>query len=360
MRKTLTALMMGALIAGSATAANAAAGMDDMGVKIDSVVAQLGYKWDERPNTDDNFNLNRLRIKITAQPADNIHFTTNLEAADSAAAGGAFGDNTPAGALMTDMGSDSRVVDMYVALTYLDWMTILAGQMPTPVSYELNTDVYAMEPINFSQFVGIANRDRGVGVSIPIPNANTDFMAWILNGTGGINGASDDIDDRNNYGAMLNFKPMEQLGFKVWGNFANMSDDSGLFPGSTAGQLAEWKGDGFGGGVDYKLDNFHLFGEYAQVKTRVTNEVTSARLLSQKTREWYAHGSYKIPETDVQLVLRYDKYDPNTSASNDDTKVTTAGINWDFEKDARVQIMREFNSGATTQDELDIQLSLRF
>jgi hypothetical protein len=358
---------MGAVIAGSATAATATS-LADMDVNMD-VVGQINYHFDERPATADSMDLSRLRITLKAQPADNVKFVANLEAADDVTARNAFGDNTPSNALLTDMGADGRVADMYVVLTYLDWVTILAGQMPTPVSYELNTNVYDLETVQYSQFVGIANRDRGVGFVIPIPNANTEFIGWLLNGTGGINGAIDDVDDRNNYGAMLNFKPMENLSFKVFGNFGDMSSDTGTLPGTAAGNMGELDVDAYGGGFDYSNQGFHLFGEYVRAKSVVDSTTplgVSTRILSHKATEWYLHGSYKIPESDVQLVARFDKYNPEATPTlgtlnSTDSKIFTAGLNWDFEKNARVQIMREFNSGLiNNQDELDIQLSVRF
>jgi predicted porin len=248
---------------------------------------------------------------------------------------------------------------MYLVFKHLDWATIVAGQLATPVSYELQTDVADLETINYSQFVGIANRDRGVGINIPFKNVNARLAAWVLNGTGGINGAIDDIDDRSNFGAMFEMTPVEPLSFKVFANLGNLSDNTGLLPGSVGTNLTEMDVDAYGAGVNYKSGPVHLFGEYVQAKIKITDEVTSARLSSSKTREWYVHGSYAIPDTDLQLVARYDKYDPNTAVTNDDMKVTTAGLNWNFDKNARVQIMREFNKGADN-DDLDIQLTVKF
>ena len=357
MKKITTMIATFAFIVGLAGTVQAKP-VEDLNLDI-SGVAQFGYAWSQANGADDGMDLNRLRIKLKAQPNDNVKFVANIEAEDSNTAGSAFGDNTPANAMLTDLGASSRVVDMYVVLNYLDWATILAGQMPTPVSYELNTDEYALETINYSQFVGIANRDRGFGIVVPFKQINGKWVAWILNGTGGINGAQSDMDDRNNYGTMFEFQPLEQLSFKVWGNFANMADNTGMFPGSTATNLTEMDVDAYGAGLDYKVNNFHFFGEYASAKLKLTDEVTSVRLGSQKTREWYVHASYEIPQTNVQLVARYDKYDPNTSNASDESKITTAGLNWDFDKDARLQIMREFKDGSDN-DDLDVQLSVRF
>lgn len=357
MKKLFCSMLVSAFIVGTAGMANAAK-MSESDLSITGV-AQFGYAWSQRNGADDGMNLNRLRIKLGAPINDNIDFKAELEAADSMAAGSAFGDNTPANANIMDMGSDSRVVDMYVVLKYLDWASICVGQLATPVSYELQTDVADLETINYSQFVGIANRDRGVGINIPFKNVNARLAAWVLNGTGGINGAVDDIDDRSTYGAMFEMTPVEPLSFKVFANMSRMSDNTGLFAGSTAGNLTELNGDAYGAGINYKSGPVHLSGEYVQVKLKETDEVLSTRLGSAKTREWYVHGSYMIPDTDVQLVARYDKYDPATATANDDSKITTVGLNWNFDKDARLQIMREFNKGADN-DDLDVQLTIKF
>lgn len=357
MRKTLTTMLLAAMFVGIAAMAQAK-DVKDMSLDI-SGVGQIGQHWTQLAGGNDSFNVNRLRVKLNAQPADAVKFYASIEAADSAVAGGAFGDKTPANAYLKDMGADSRVVDMYVTLSYLKWATILAGQMPTPISYELNTDEYALETINYSMMVGIANRDRGIGVVIPIQNTTAKVTTWALNGTGGINGAQKDIDDRSNFGAMIDFKPVDQLSFKGWANFGQMATADGTLPSSVAGNQTKAKIDAIGFGLDYKNSGFHFFGEYADAKLKVTDLVTSTRKLSAKTREWYVHGSYVIPETNVQLVARYDKYDPNTSVANDDTKIVTTGINWDFEKDVRLQIMKEFVKGRAN-DNMDVQLSVRF
>lgn len=357
MKKLFCSMLVSAFIVGTAGMANATK-LSESDLSITGV-AQFGYAWSQKNGADDGMNLNRLRIKLASPINDKIDFTAELEAADSMGAGSAFGSNVPANALLTDMGSDSRVVDMYLVFKHLDWATVVAGQLATPVSYELQTDVYELETINYSQFVGIGNRDRGVGINIPFKNVNARLAAWVLNGTGGINGAVDDIDDRSNFGAMFEMTPVEPLSFKVFANLAQIADNTGLIGGSTAGNLTEADVDAFGAGVNYKSGPVHLFGEYVQAKIKVTDEALNTRIGSAKTREWYVHGSYAIPNTDVQLVARYDKYDPDTGTGNDDMKITTAGLNWNFDKNSRLQIMREFNKGADN-DDLDVQLSVKF
>lgn len=363
MKKALFTFFAAVLMVGIATIAQAKP-ISEMNVDI-SGLGQFGYAWSEAGAFDNGFDTNRLRIKINAQPEEHIAFYTALEGTDNIS-GGAFGSNVPSNANIADMAADSRLIDMKVTLTYWPWVTILAGQMPTPVSYELNTDEYDLETINYSQFIGIANRDRGVGFLFPL-HPEVKVATWILNGTGSITGGNTDMDDRSNYGALISYTPMETLNVKGFLNLAQMADDTNVIA-PTGGQLVELDADAWGLGADYKWCGFHFMGEYVKTKLKLTNEASGARIafangsLSPATEEWYLHGSYLIPKTDLQLVARYDKYDPDTTgaATSDDTKITTAGLNWNFEKNSRLQIMREFKSGFVKDDDLDVQLSVRF
>jgi len=307
---------------------------------------------------DNGFDINRLRIKLAAQPAEKVAFKGSIEAA-----------NQGFGALQTGLfpTPEGRVVDAFVTLSYLDWATIMVGQMPSPVSYELNTDEYALETINYSQLVGgFVNRDRGIGVAIPVTDA-VDLTFWGLNGEGAIDGASDAIDDSAAYGAMINVKPVKDLGIKAFANMADYTASGaelnalpGLAGTFTAANKSELSADVFGLGADYKIYGWHFSGEYIQNKIKAKD--TTGQLGTMKMKDYYVHASYKIPETGLQLVARYDRYDPDTTTASDEKKITTVGLNWDFEKDARVQIMQELKSESpSVKDNVTaVQLSVRF
>jgi len=357
MKKVLLAALAAALIAGSAGVAQAKK-VEDLNVDI-SGLAQIGYVGAQSgAGINNGFDINRLRIKLAAQPAEKIAFKGAIEAA-----GQGFGANQT-GLFPTPEG---RVVDAYVTLSYLDWAKIMIGQMPTPVSYELNTDEYALETINYSQFVGAyANRDRGVGVAIPVTDA-VDLTFWGLNGEGAIDGASDSIDDSAAYGAMINVKPVKDLGIKAFVNTTDFTASGatlnalpGLAGTFTAANKSELSADVFGLGAEYKIYGWHFFGEYAQAKFKAKD--TTGQLGSMKSKDYYVNASYKIPETGVQLVARYDRYDPDTTTASDEKKITTVGVNWDFEKDARVQLMQELKSESPSikDNKTMVQLSVRF
>lgn len=389
MKKSLLTFLATVMIAGLVNIASAVP-IEDLKVDI-SGLGQWGYTASQLTGADDEFDTNRLRIKIGAQPAENVEFYAALEgtnnissqaAATNCGAGwmnnagiptgistGAAGSNVPCNALLTDGAADGRLVDMYVTLTYLEWVTIIIGQMPTPISYELNTDEYDLETIRYSQIVGIATRDRGIGLIIPL-HPELTFLTWVFNGNGAITGANNNPDDRYAYGAMLEYQPYNEFKVKLFGQFADMD--------VMGNDTMDADVDAWGGGLDYKWYGFRVMGEYVHARTRLSNAAgqrvdmtTAVNNVSYKTEEFYVHGSYEIPRTDLQLVARYDRYDPDTSTgmTNDQTKITTVGMNWDFEQDCRVQLMhqfmkREFRRAPTGNDMnadlTELQLSVRF
>lgn len=361
MKKSLFTFLVTIMIAGLVNIASAVP-IEDLKVDI-SGLGQWGYHMSQITGDNDEFDTNRLRIKIGAQPAENVKFYAALEGTNNTSAA-AMGSQVPANANIVDNAADSRLVDMYVTLTYLEWVTVLIGQMPTPISYELNTDEYDLETINYSMLAGLANRDRGIGLIIPL-HPELTFLTWVLNGSGAITGATNNPDDRYAYGAMLEYQPYSEFKVKLFGHFNETDVDV-----DADGIEDNLDADSWGGGLDYKWYGFRLMGEYVHAKLKAAN-AAGVSLGSAKTEEFYVHGSYEIPKTDLQLVVRYDRYDPDTTtgSTSDQTRITTVGMNWDFEQDCRLQLMHQFMKreyiaagpgSDRNADQTDLQLAVRF
>ena len=358
MKRLFAGILTAALVVGISASAHAVK-LKDMKLDVSGLL-QTGIHSSETAGSDDELDIDRLRLRIRANPAEDVMFFTQLELTDHRSPN-TFGSNVPPQSVLPDGTADNRIVDMYLVFTQLDWVTVLLGQMPTPVSYELNTDEYELETINYSSFVGLANRDRGAGLVFPI-SKEVKMIGWLLNGVGAIDGANNDLDDRNNFGAMLEWSPEPPFSMKLWTNQGDYKDNQGIL--GPAGDWIDRDVDAYGFGFNWERGGFHIFGEYALAETTDVNmgplNTGNTLLRNQETDLYVLHFSYRIPETDFQLVARYDEYDPDNSAQNDDSEIVTAGINWDFEENARFQITYEFHDGLDDDNEIDALLSVRF
>jgi hypothetical protein len=344
--KKLIATGLAAAFAIGMTTISMAKPVSEMDLDI-SGLAQFNYNWSEINLNNDELDTARLRLNFAAQPAEHVSIYAEIEGTNNTSLG-AWGDNytrfsglaAPGG---TDGVADSRIVDMYTDLTYIPEVSARIGQFALPISYELNTDEYDLETINYSMGVGVFGiRDRGIMLfGQPIPEFG--WAVFGMNGNGAITGATNDGDDQSNYGLKLDWNPLENLNFKAWGMFAEETAASAEI-------------DAFGLGFNYTYLGFRLMGEYNDASADVAAVETDIT-------EWLIHASYVIPETDLQLVLRYDKLDEDTANVNmTDVHITTAGFNWDFEKNATVQLMHEFvgGTGVGENDRTDLMLGIRF
>ncbi len=352
MKKILMAGLAAFSIAAFSTAAQAVP-VSEMDLDI-SGLAQFNYSWSEQNGRNDQLDTQRLRLIFSAQPAENVSVYAQLEGTDNTSNGanGAAGSRNA----ISDGVADSRVVDLYADISYLDWMTLRVGQFALPNSYELNTPEFDLETINYTQGIGTFGvRDRGF-MAMGEPTTQFGWAAWITNGSSSnaagqsmtaITGASNDNDDKSQYGVQFDYSPTESLGLKIWG----MTEDETL----TSPDV-----DAYGFVLDWVYSGFHLFGEYnlASVTMQNTAGVTTS---DDDLSQAYIHLSYLIPQTDLQAVVRYDwaQDEDNVTNTEGDNEITTVGINWNFEKNARLQTMYEFVDGDDNNN-LDMQLSISF
>ncbi|MEW5946725.1 MAG: porin [bacterium] len=320
----------------------------DKELKADiGVLGQLVYVSDKSDQiVSDTFDVNRLRISIDSQPADAVKVKASLEESGNLSPltpglgglGGRYGESSGA--------AGSRLVDLYVDLTYLDWVTVRAGQFPLPMGLELTADEYGLETINYSQLTSaFVHRDRGIMFfgdagddeifdwAIGVVNGAGAETAAALAISGAVTGAVNDTNDRKDWFALLGVTPISNLYFESWYYDGTTTCVAGV---CNATQTTSSDIDLWGLALDWSYYNFRFAGEYAQLK------YSNAAAFTMKQKDWYLHGSYKIPETDLQLVLRYDRFDENTSTANNEIKVTTVGLNWDFEDNVRLQLNHEF------------------
>jgi hypothetical protein len=141
-----------------------------------------------------------------------------------------------------------------------------------------------------------------------------DYAIGIYNGAG-INKADDNVN--KDYVARLVVHPL--LGLDVGGAYYN-----GYAGKSSAGK----RRDRAGAELSYTFEPLTVKGEFIYGKDSVTEKTG-----------WYAQaGVFAIPKI-LQVVVKYDSYDPNIDKQDNETDLATAGVNLFITKWTYIQAM---------------------
>ena len=116
-------------------------------------------------------------------------------------------------------------------------------------------------------------------------------------------------------------------------------------------------------GFDYKFGKVFLSGEFGQ-----RNSKTSAKEINSNSYFVYANYQFDFSESFVSAIipaLRYENYDPNGDASNDEIGRITAGLAFQFAKIKFAQFrinyeLFDYKDGRTNPDKLIFELQTRF
>jgi phosphate-selective porin OprO/OprP len=221
--------------------------------------------------------------------------------------------------LQVDFGGTSvKLLDATAAYTLDPALKITLGQFKIPFSLENLASSPKLETINRSQVVEalvargkdvIGNhngRDIGLQVSgalFDIGNLKlVEYAAGVFNGAG-INAA--DANKNKDYTARLVVHPVPGLdiGGAYYGGYATLN------------KIGRRR-DRAGADLSFTLDPFTIRGEFIYGKDSVTEKTG-----------WYAQaGVFAIPKV-LQVVVKYDSYDPNIEKQDNETDVATAGVN---------------------------------
>jgi putative ubiquitin-RnfH superfamily antitoxin RatB of RatAB toxin-antitoxin module len=265
--------------------------------------------------------------------------------------------NTAAGAryAQKDFGADSRLVQAYVDLKYFKKITLRIGQIPRGSSYELNTPVNKLETINYSTSVGWFGKYVR---SFQLKMAPFKFLKigiGVDDSVGGITGGINTPKAKISTGGKVVLIPWpKHLSFKLCARHVSQTND---MPDANAGII----------GADFKYKGFHFQGEMYHIHVNPVN-MNTGKGLKGNVCSWYVHASYIIPTTKIQLVTRYNFFekrmrdrrtDTLKTPKNYDMEIITAGVNYSFSPNSRLQIMYDALDGKDN-DCLDIQLELSF
>ena len=224
-----------------------------------------------------------------------------------------------------------KLLEVYGECKIASYFNITLGQFRIPFSLENTVSTVKLETIELSQVVeAMAARSKDV-----IGNQNGNDIGIQFNGSfvklndkplidysiGIFNGSGINISDKNEAKSLagrLVFHPLK--GLDVGGSFYNGWDNFGATP-----KDAERSRIGFE--LKYEYNRLSFRTEYIK-----GNDDNTKRF------GWYAQTGYYIIPQKLQLLLKYDRYEPNTSKSGDISTCYLGVLNYNFNNWSRIQL----------------------
>jgi len=299
-----------------------------------SGLVQSRYQGFEQSTVNNAFDLHRARLDAKGSVTDKWSYEVYAEFAGTA-----------------------RLLDAYTAYQFADYLKITAGQFKIPFSYESLTSDSQLEFIDRSQVIeALAGRSkdvignqngRDIGIQVGGSFAKLedrylfDYTLGIFNGAG--YNATTDNNGFKDFVGRIGVHPVKGLDLG-----GSLYSGEGVPSGGTKSQYRSR----YGFDARYILGALSLTAEYAHG--------TDAAV---KRDGWYAQaGYYIIPQ--IQLVSKYDTYDPNKVITTDRAKIYTGGVNFVFNKYTKLAVdyldRREETATQVKNNIFEAQLQIAF
>jgi len=265
-------------------------------------------------------------------------------------------------------GGAPYLLDGFITYSRLaPWANISVGQFKSPFSLELNTPCQGLHTINRSNVVGalaIPFRDMGILFSGKY-NKIAKYNFAITNGTG--RGATENNSSKDFLGRVV-LSPVEFL--NVGGSFGMRT----LVPASE-GALDDDKLNKFAGELQIDYNNILVQAEYITADYESSGGIVWYPPDCTHDEEWsveipagtttsagyWAQALYMTP-WNLQPVIKYESYDPNTDEDDDIENVITFGFNYFFNDWTRLQLnyLYKVEEEEEPNDEILMQLQVKF
>lgn len=235
--------------------------------------------------------------------------------------------------LLIDFAGSPKILDAAINYKHRDWLKFSAGQFYIPFSAENTTQDRSLELIDRSQVVNalvardkdvIGNqngRDIGIQASGSVVKIKDRFLLDYY--VGGFNGSGINVADNNeskDFSGRIVFHPLKNL--DIGGSYYNGFDIWGT-------PVKEHVRKRMGAEISYTYAFATIKGEYIQGLDGAIEK-----------SGWYAQLSSFVYKKNIQLVARYDTFDPNIAPEKKDDITTnyTFGVNFLFNSWSKLQI----------------------
>lgn len=300
------------------------------------VQSEFGARGDSRFGSDnDRFYLRRARLNASGKFLEEFDFRIEMELA---------------GTLAESSALRAQMTDGYINWNKWDWMNVRMGQFKTPFGYE---QLYA-DPNLFTIERSLANdrltlgRQIGLQAGGSLFEKNLSYASGIFNGTGVNNNFNDNDDfvfvqriEGNPWqGKLLN----KDASWSIGGN-AFYSDDARLtgqpsefrfdsVPGGAIDNIFAGSRIGIGADTQFHLGPFDLWMEYLRTEFKPKDNFPAKHFDSEGG---YIQGAYFIFPKKLQMLVKYETFDPNVQVRGDSTDTWTFGLNY-YIKDSSLKI----------------------
>jgi len=261
-----------------------------------------------------------------------------------------------------DFADKPKIMDAYAEIKFNDYFNITLGQFRIPFSLENLTAVRKFELIDFSQAVDALvsrNKDvlgnqngRDIGIQLggslwkKEANSIIDYRVGVFNGSG-IN-VADTANEAKDVVGRLIVNPIKGLSFgaSYYNGWGKAIKPSQAYAGKSQPRSR------FGVEISYTATRLLLRGEYIQGKD---GDIDKAG--------WYAWAGYFIIPQKLQVIGKYDTFDPDTATDENTTTNYVAGANFNFNTWSRVQAFytfREEQGTSVNNNYFSIQFQIGF
>jgi phosphate-selective porin OprO and OprP len=262
--------------------------------------------------------------------------------------------------VQADLSSSPKLIDGYGEIKLAEYFTVTAGQFKVPFSLENLTSSNKLESIDRSQVVealvargkdviGNQNgRDIGIQVSgtfLKIKNIPVvEYRIGVFNGSG-IN-VADTANSAKDIVGRLIVTPVKGLSFG--GSYYNGWDKAIKPDVNGKSQIR----NRLGVELSYFTERFSLKGEYIAGKDGKTSR-----------EGWYIQSGYYLIPKKMQVLGKYDTYDPNTSTVDNVSTNYVIGGSYNFNNWSRLQAfytIRQEEGAAVDNNYFAVQYQIGF
>ena len=300
---------------------------------------QIRYQAIDEKGKKDGFDIRRARIDL------NGNFTPYLSYR-----------------LMTDFAASPKLLDAYAEIKLNDYLNITLGQFRVPFSIENLTQIRKFDLIDFSQVVDalvfrskdvIGNqngRDIGIQLGGALIKSGTnnlvEYKIGVFNGSG-IN-VADTANKRKDLAIRLVINPIKGLSFgaSYYNGWAKAIKPSSAYIGRSQPH------NRLGMEASYTANRLGFRGEYIQGVDGSINK-----------EGWYILAEYYIIPQKLQVVCKYDTYDPDKSKPDNISTNYVGGFNYNFNQWSRIQAfytIRQEEGPSVNNNYLSVQYQIGF